>query len=130
MANLDVGVFGAAGKMGAITCQAINNSDSMTLCLGVDSNQVGTLIPNTSLQIQGTVESLEGIDVMVDFTVAEAAMENLKLAAQAGVRYSIDKPGKYIDSNIVGFGNLLESLRISNVEHFLYAKLLYLIQLL
>ena len=84
MANLDVGVFGAAGKMGAITCQAINNGDSMTLCLGVDSNQVGTLIPNTSLQIQGTVESLEGIDVMVDFTVAEAAMENLKLAAQAG----------------------------------------------
>ena len=93
MANLDVGVFGAAGKMGAITCQAINNSDSMTLCVGVDSNQVGTLIPNTSLQIQGTVESLEGIDVMVDFTVAEAAMENLKLAAQAGVHAVVGTSG-------------------------------------
>ena len=93
MANLDVGVFGAAGKMGAITCQAINNSDSMTLCLGVDSNQVGTLIPNTSLQIQGTVESLKGIDVMVDFTVAEAAMENLKLAAQAGVHAVVGTSG-------------------------------------
>ena len=46
----------------------------------------------------------------------------INLAAQAGVRYSIDKPGKYIDSNIVGFGNLLECLRISNVEHFLYAS--------
>ena len=93
MANLNVGVFGAAGKMGAITCQAINNSDSMTLCLGVDSNQVGTLIPNTSLQIQGTVESLEGIDVMVDFTVAEAAMGNLKLAAQAGVHAVVGTSG-------------------------------------
>ena len=46
----------------------------------------------------------------------------INLAAQAGVRYSIDKPRKYIDSNIVGFGNLLESLRIFNVEHFLYAS--------
>ena len=36
MANLNVGVFGAAGKMGATTCQAINNDDSMTLRLGVD----------------------------------------------------------------------------------------------
>ena len=93
MANLDVGFCGAAGKMVAITCHAINNSDSMTLCLGVDSNQVGTLIPNTSLQIQGTVESLEGIDVMVDFTVAEAAMENLKLAAQGGVHAVVGTSG-------------------------------------
>ncbi|GIS55621.1 MAG: hypothetical protein Ct9H90mP30_3060 [Actinomycetota bacterium] len=43
MANLNVGVFGAAGKMGATTCQAINSDDSMTLRLGVDANQVGTL---------------------------------------------------------------------------------------
>ena len=41
----------------------------------------------------------------------------INLAAQAGVRYSIDKQ-ENIDSNIAGFGNLLESLRISNVEHF------------
>ena len=45
MANLNVGVFGAAGKMGAIACQAINNNESMTLRLGVDTNQIGTGIP-------------------------------------------------------------------------------------
>ena len=93
MANLNVGVFGAAGKMGATTCQAINSDDSMTLRLGVDANQVGTLIPGTSLQIQGTMENLEGIDVIVDFTVAEAAMENLKLVAQAGVHAVVGTSG-------------------------------------
>ena len=93
MANLDVGVFGAAGKMGAITCQAINNNDSMTLRLGVDTNQIGTGIPNTSLQIEETVQDLEDIDVIVDFTVAEAAMENLKLASQSGVHAVVGTSG-------------------------------------
>ena len=79
MANLNVGVFGAAGKMGAITCQAINNDDSMTLRLGVDANQVGTLSKHLTSNTRNGGESLEGIDVIVDFTVAEAAMENLKL---------------------------------------------------
>ena len=61
MANLNVGVFGAAGKMGATTCQAINNNDSMTLRLGVDANQIGTLIPNTSLQIEERCRILKAL---------------------------------------------------------------------
>ena len=93
MENLNVGVFGAAGKMGATTCQAINNDDSMNLRLGVDVNQAGTLIPSTSLQIEETVQNLEGIDVIIDFTVAEAAMENLKYAAQAGVHAVVGTSG-------------------------------------
>ncbi len=93
MENLNVGVFGAAGKMGATTCQAINNDDSMNLRLGVDVNQAGTLIPSTSLQIEETVQNLEGIDVIIDFTVAEAAMENLKHAAQAGVHAVVGTSG-------------------------------------
>lgn len=44
------------------------------------------------------------------------------LAAQAGVRYSIDCPGPYIDSNIVGTFNLLELLRRNPVRHFLMAS--------
>jgi Nucleoside-diphosphate-sugar epimerases len=44
------------------------------------------------------------------------------LAAQAGVRYSIDHPFTYIDSNIVGFANILESCRQNKVEHFVYAS--------
>ena len=43
-------------------------------------------------------------------------------AAQAGVRYSIENPYAYIDSNIVGFINLLEASRYNNVKHFVYAS--------
>ncbi|HYC48848.1 MAG TPA: NAD-dependent epimerase [Burkholderiales bacterium] len=44
------------------------------------------------------------------------------LAAQAGVRYSITNPQAYIDSNLVGFGNILEGCRHSGVEHLVYAS--------
>ena len=44
------------------------------------------------------------------------------LAAQAGVRYSIDHPHVYIDSNIVGFTNVLEGCRHSGVGHLVYAS--------
>ena len=44
------------------------------------------------------------------------------LAAQAGVRYSIENPHAYIESNIVGFFNVLEAVRRNPVSHFLYAS--------
>jgi UDP-glucuronate 4-epimerase len=44
------------------------------------------------------------------------------LAAQAGVRYSIDHPHDYIDANIVGFMNVLEGCRQSGVKHLVYAS--------
>ena len=46
----------------------------------------------------------------------------VNLAAQAGVRYSIQNPHAYIDSNIVGFINILEGCRHNNVEHLVYAS--------
>jgi UDP-glucuronate 4-epimerase len=46
----------------------------------------------------------------------------IHLAAQAGVRYSIDHPREYIDSNIVGFLNMLEACRHAKVSHLLYAS--------
>ena len=46
----------------------------------------------------------------------------VNLAAQAGVRYSIDHPDVYIESNIIGFYNLLESCRHNPVEHLVYAS--------
>lgn len=46
----------------------------------------------------------------------------VNLAAQAGVRYSIDNPRSYIRSNIVGFFNILEACRHYPVEHLLYAS--------
>src|SRR5215204_5833503 len=54
------------------------------------------------------------------------ARENPKrivhLAAQAGVRYSIENPHAYIDANLVGFGNVLEGCRSNGVEHLVYAS--------
>jgi UDP-glucuronate 4-epimerase len=44
------------------------------------------------------------------------------LAAQAGVRYSISNPQAYIDSNLVGFGNILEGCRNLEAEHLVYAS--------
>ncbi len=44
------------------------------------------------------------------------------LAAQAGVRHSIDHPQDYIDSNLLGFGNLLEGCRHARVQHLVYAS--------
>ena len=46
----------------------------------------------------------------------------VNLAAQAGVRYSIDHPDVYIESNIIGFYNLLEACRRNPVEHLVYAS--------
>ncbi|GFO75910.1 UDP-glucuronate 4-epimerase [Bathymodiolus platifrons methanotrophic gill symbiont] len=46
----------------------------------------------------------------------------VNLAAQAGVRYSIENPHAYIESNIVGFLNILEGCRHNNVEHLVYAS--------
>ena len=46
----------------------------------------------------------------------------IHLAAQAGVRYSLENPYAYIDSNIVGFINILEACRHNNIEHLIYAS--------
>ena len=46
----------------------------------------------------------------------------INLAAQAGVRYSIENPHSYIDSNIVGFVNILEGCRHNDVKHLVYAS--------
>ena len=46
----------------------------------------------------------------------------VNLAAQAGVRYSIDHPGAYIESNLIGFYNILEACRRHPVEHLVYAS--------
>lgn len=46
----------------------------------------------------------------------------VNLAAQAGVRYSIDNPDMYIESNIIGFYNILEACRHHPVEHLVYAS--------
>ncbi|MCB1896913.1 MAG: SDR family NAD(P)-dependent oxidoreductase, partial [Rhodocyclaceae bacterium] len=46
----------------------------------------------------------------------------IHLAAQAGVRYSLENPHAYVDSNLVGFMNILEGCRHNRVEHLVYAS--------
>lgn len=46
----------------------------------------------------------------------------INLAAQAGVRYSLKNPAEYINSNIVGFGNLIENCKNNSVKHLIYAS--------
>ena len=66
--------------------------------------------------------SIEDREAM-DSTFAEHKPERVvNLAAQAGVRYSIENPYAYIDSNIYGFMNILENCRHNQVEHLVYAS--------
>ena len=59
----------------------------------------------------------------VDVLFAEHKPQTvINLAAQAGVRYSIENPRAYIDSNIVGFANILEACRHTGVEHLVFAS--------
>ncbi len=53
---------------------------------------------------------------------AERPTRVVNLAAQAGVRYSLENPGAYVTSNLVGFGHVLERCRHGEVEHLVYAS--------
>ncbi|MGZ8094780.1 MAG: NAD-dependent epimerase [Methylosarcina sp.] len=59
---------------------------------------------------------------MEQFFVQEQFQRVVHLAAQAGVRYSLTNPHAYIESNIVGFINILEGCRHNKVEHLIYAS--------
>jgi UDP-glucuronate 4-epimerase len=61
-------------------------------------------------------------DAMVDLFARERFDRVVNLAAQAGVRYSLENPYAYVDANIVGFLNVLEGCRQQQVEHLVYAS--------
>lgn len=62
---------------------------------------------------------MEGLEAAIAGERIEAVVH---LAAQAGVRYSLENPRAYIDSNLVGFGNILELCRQHKVPHLVYAS--------
>ena len=66
--------------------------------------------------------SLEDGDALMDLFAAETPSVVVNLAAQAGVRYSLENPAAYIQSNLVGFGHILESCRHHGVDHLVYAS--------
>jgi UDP-glucuronate 4-epimerase len=66
--------------------------------------------------------SLEDRDAINDLFNTENPDYVVNLAAQAGVRYSIENPLAYIDSNLVGFAHILEGCRNTGVKHLIYAS--------
>ena len=66
--------------------------------------------------------SLENSNILRDVFSKHSPQIVINLAAQAGVRYSIDNPSSYVQSNLVGFLNLLEECRHHSIEHLIFAS--------
>ena len=66
--------------------------------------------------------AVEDREAMAAMFASEKPDRVIHLAAQAGVRYSIDNPHAYIDANLQGFMNILEGCRHNKVEHLVYAS--------
>ncbi|MDC7238728.1 MAG: GDP-mannose 4,6-dehydratase, partial [Spirochaetales bacterium] len=65
---------------------------------------------------------LENREQMDQLFAKNAFTHVIHLGAQAGVRYSIENPQSYVDSNLQGFMNILECCRHAKVEHLVYAS--------
>jgi UDP-glucuronate 4-epimerase len=78
------------------------------------------LLPHPNFRfMRGSLED----GVAVDEAFASFAPQRVvNLAAQAGVRYSLENPRSYVDSNVVGFLNILEACRHGGIEHLVYAS--------
>lgn len=84
---------------------------------------------NHFIQVQGLHDcyNFERVDISNDESLNKLFQDNnfnivINLAAQAGVRYSLENPKAYIDSNIVGFANLLECCRQAKIGNLIYAS--------
>ena len=75
---------------------------------------------NTSFElIEGDLENREVVETVFE---DHKPSKVVNLAAQAGVRYSIENPAAYIQSNLVGFGYILEGCRKHSIKHLIYAS--------
>jgi UDP-glucuronate 4-epimerase len=82
--------------------------------------RLARLLPQAHFQFARA--ALEDCDALERVFTSFAPQRVVNLAAQAGVRYSLENPRAYIDSNIVGFLNVLEGCRHHGVEHLVYAS--------
>lgn len=129
-------VTGAAGFIGANLVKKLLHTSSATKIVGLDSinDYYDVSIKEYRLQeIKALSEGNETTWQFVRGNLADRAlierlfMEHqfdivVNLAAQAGVRYSITNPDAYIESNVLGFYNILEACRRYPVEHLVYAS--------
>ena len=82
--------------------------------------RLARLLPHANFRFAQA--SLEDRDALDKAFAQFAPQRVVNLAAQAGVRYSLENPRAYIDSNVVGFLNVLEACRHRAVEHLVYAS--------
>ncbi len=84
-----------------------------------ENNLVQSSIYNTFQFIRLNLEDRENLPALFK---AQQFDSVINLAAQAGVRYSLENPMAYVDSNIVGFVNILEACRYNQIKHLVYAS--------
>ena len=65
---------------------------------------------------------ISNTQALLELFATQKPQRVIHLAAQAGVRYSLQNPHAYVQSNLVGFTNILEACRYNNVEHLVYAS--------
>ena len=125
-------VTGAAGFIGSNLLKRVLNDFEHIKVIGIDSI---TDYYDLNLKYE-RLKEIEGLSkdwIFIKGNIADKALidqvfsENkidvvVNLAAQAGVRYSITNPDSYIESNLIGFYNILEACRHYAVEHLVYAS--------
>lgn len=125
-------VTGAAGFIGSNLVKRLFNEFPDIKIVGIDS-----VTDYYDVNIKyGRLEEIEALNrdwTFVKASIADKGIVNdlfakhhfavvVNLAAQAGVRYSITNPDTYIESNLIGFYNILEACRHYEVEHLVYAS--------
>lgn len=123
-------VTGSAGFIGSFLCKRLLETTDNEI-IGLDNlndyydvslkeARLDMLKPFNKFRfIKGDISDRSFIDKLFDEYKFDVVVN---LAAQAGVRYSIDHPDVYIQSNIIGFYNILEACRYHPVKHLVYAS--------
>ena len=129
--NKTIFITGAAGFIGANLAKRILNEVNNVKVIGLDNMNAYYDIKIKEARLKELQEYENFIFIKENLANKEAIdkiFEEYKpqivvnLAAQAGVRYSISNPDAYIESNLIGFYNILEACRYNPVEHLVYAS--------
>ncbi|MCG8558784.1 MAG: NAD-dependent epimerase [Hyphomicrobiales bacterium] len=122
-------VTGAAGFIGFHTAKALLDRGDRVVGLDNLNDYYDVTLKRARLErLEGrngflfAKADLEDREAMADLFAREKPDRVVNLAAQAGVRYSLENPHAYVDSNLVGFLNVLEGCRHNGVEHLVFAS--------